>query len=158
MKTPADLEITYLPDDPQVVDTVSAWLWEAFGKRQPDGDPKQIHAETAERIKRADLPLCLVAWLDGQPAGTASVINDDMRSRPDLNPWFADMYVPPPFRNRGIGTALTDRVIVEARRLGFPVLYLFTWDHEARYARQGWTLINREQYRQDLVSVMKFDL
>jgi len=150
-----DLRFEYLPADETIIAQVADWLFEAFGRRQPDGSREKTRAEIVERIGRDQVPLCLIAYRGDEPVGTLSIIDDDMRTRPEWKPWLADLVVAPELRGQGIGTAMFQRAEEEFRRLGVPAGYLFTWDHESMYARLGWKTIVREQYRADLVAVMK---
>ena len=70
--------------------------------------------------------------------GSASLLEHDLDSRPDLGPWLASLYVAPAHRHQGLGAALAERVVEEAARLGVPTLYLFTFDRAGYYARLGW--------------------
>jgi N-acetylglutamate synthase-like GNAT family acetyltransferase len=79
-------------------------------------------------------------------------------SRDDLSPWLASVYVDPPFRNRGIGASLVQRVAQEARTLGFPTLYLFTPDRAAFYANLGWQVVERDEWNGCQVTVMELKL
>ena len=69
--------------------------------------------------------------------GSASLIAQDMDTRPELSPWLASVYVAAEHRRQGIGSALVRRVAQEAAALGVETLYLFTPDQEHFYARLG---------------------
>lgn len=150
-----DLRFEYLSANEAVIAQVTEWLFDAFGRRQPDGSREKTRAEIIERTGRDQVPLCLVAFDGERPVATFSITDDDMRTRPEWKPWLADLVVAPELRGRGIGTAMFRRAEEEFRRLGAPAGYLFTWDHEPMYARLGWKTIVREQYRADQVAVMK---
>jgi len=109
-------------------------------------------------LNRDCIPLTLIAFLDGQPAGTASIYVHDMDIRLDLTPWLAAVYVPPPYRKQGIGSELVKTVEKMARRLQINRLYLFTPDQEQFYTRLGWSVLGRLEYRNQLVVVMDKDL
>ena len=105
-------------------------------------------------LNRDRIPLTLIAFLDGQPAGTASIYVHDMDIRLDLTPWLAAVYVPPPYRKQGIGSELVKTVEKMAWRLQINRLYLFTPDQEQFYARLGWSVLGRFEYRNQIVVVM----
>lgn len=149
------LAIKYLPNDEGLIRRVADWQWTEFGPHNPIATYAGILAQVRERVESRSIPICLVAFQDGTAVGTASIINDDLRTRPEFQPWLADLVVAPAHRNNGIGTALFRRAEEEFQRLHFPAAYLFTWDHEALYTRLGWTTFLKEQYRNDLVAVMK---
>ena len=71
-----------------------------------------------------------------------------MTTRLDLSPWLSGVFVAPEHRRRGIGAALVNRVVQEARVLGIPRLYLYTADSGALYFRLGWSVVERTFYRE----------
>lgn len=97
----------------------------------------------------ASEPLCF------RQLGTASLRSQDMDTRPHLTPWLGRVYVEESHRRQGIGAALASSVQEKTRSLGFPVLYLFTFDKEAYYGRLGWQLLERTEYRGHHVVVMQ---
>ncbi len=105
-------------------------------------------------LNRDRIPLTLFAFLDGQPAGTASIYIHDLDSRPDLSPWLAAVYVALPFRKQGIGSALVKAVENAAERLQIGRLYLFTPDQEHFYTRLGWSVLERVEYWNQTVVIM----
>jgi len=78
-----------------------------------------------------------------------------MVTRKDLSPWLASVFVPPEHRGKGIGTALTRRIMDEAKALDVGTLYLFTPDRETFYSRLGWTVLERPEYRREQIVIMK---
>ncbi len=109
----------------------------------------------SEHLNRDRIPLTLIAFLDGQPAGTASIYVHDLPPRPDLSPWLAAVYVAPPFRKRGIGSELVKAVESQAQELQFHRLYLFTPDQERFYTRLGWSVLERLEYWDQTMVVME---
>ena len=87
-------------------------------------------------------------------AGTASIYVHDMDTRPDLSPWLAAVYVAPAYRKQGIGSALVKAVESAAQQIQIARLYLFTPDQEHFYARLGWSVLERVEYRHQTVVVM----
>lgn len=87
--------------------------------------------------RRDGIPLGLVAFVDGQLAGTVSLIENDLEERKDLSPWLAGLLVFSEFRGSGVGTALARELIRCARAIGFERLYLYT-DKPEFYERLDW--------------------
>ena len=79
-------------------------------------------------------------------------------ARKRLSPWLASVYVAPPHRRQGIGSALIQRIAQEAAALRFERMYLFTPDQERLYTRLGWTVIDRTTYRGYVQVVMAIHL
>jgi GNAT superfamily N-acetyltransferase len=99
-------------------------------------------------LNRDRIPLTLLALVESQPVGTASIFLHDMDTRMDLTPWLAAVYVLPEFRGQGIGSQLVRAIEDVATRLQLERLYLFTPDREDFYARLGWSVLETAEYRQ----------
>lgn len=112
----------------------------------------------ARRVNRDKLPLALVAFLDAQPIGTASLKIREMTTHIHLPYWLGAVYVVAQFRNRGIGTQLISRATDVARDLGVETLYLHTPDKAGLYLRLGWEEIERAVYYDHEVVIMKKEL
>lgn len=116
---------------------VADWTWHQWGRAQGE-TPEQRVATIAGRTARVGLEQCVVALIDGEPAGTASLVAKDTDSRPDLSPWLASLYVVPHFRGTGIAPVLVKAVEAAAWRAGHPRLWLFTDGQVDLYASLGW--------------------
>jgi GNAT superfamily N-acetyltransferase len=98
--------------------------------------------------------MVVVAVRGDELCGSAMLVAQDMETRPDLTPWLAGVYVTPPYRRRGLGSALVERIVSEAASLRVPTLFLYTSGAESLYARLGWTVLDRCKYRGIDVTVM----
>jgi predicted N-acetyltransferase YhbS len=107
---------------------------------------------------RGQVPNVVVACTDSILLGSAMLVAHDMDTRPEWSPWLAGAVVAPEHRRRGIGAALVERVITEARKLGFPALYLYTFSVEQYYTRLGWRSIERATHLGADVAIMSFAL
>jgi N-acetylglutamate synthase-like GNAT family acetyltransferase len=82
-----------------------------------------------------------------------------MDIRPELTPWLSGVR-----RARatqaGVGAALVERVVQEARALGKPRLYLYTPGSGALYLRLGWCVAERTFYHElwgeQEITIMEF--
>jgi len=146
--------ISYLADYPAYLSTVSAWVFGEWGEYMPELTLEDLTSIFKEHLNRDRIPLTLIAFLDGQPAGTASIYVHDLDIRPDLSPWLAAVYVDPPFRKQGIGSALVKAIESVARKLQISRLYLFTPDQEHFYTRLGWSVLEHVEYRNQIEVVM----
>lgn len=82
------------------------------------------------------------------------LVANDMETRPQWSPWLAGVVVAPEHRRRGIGAALAEHAVKEARALEFSTLYLYTFSTEKYYARLGWRLVERATYLGKPVPIM----
>lgn len=58
--------------------------------------------------------------------GFISIFPEDLKSRKDLKPWYATMYVKKEYRGLGYSKILNEAILDEANRRGFDKLYLKT--------------------------------
>lgn len=155
IEKPEGLQISYLADHPQHLAQVVAWVFEEWGRHIPGVTLEKIEARFSNHLHRNALPLTLLALMDGQAAGTASLQTTDMYTHPELTPWLAAVYVPPAHRRLGIGSELVQAAEAVSRRIGVRRLYLFTPDRERFYARLGWSVLERTGFRHQPVVIMR---
>jgi predicted N-acetyltransferase YhbS len=135
---PADVRIEYLADHSQCVDQLARWHHAQWSYLNPARSLEERKNELARHNAPRQVPTTFVALQNGEPLGSASLVEHDLKRRTDLTPWLASVYVAPDYREQGLGSALVARVVEEAQALGFGTLYLFTTDRESFYGRRGW--------------------
>lgn len=148
------MNIAYLADYPQYIPTLAAWhhaMWSHL-------NPGDTEAERAERLRlhtgRPGIPTTLIA-LEGETLlGSASLVQNDLTSQPQLTPFLASVYVAPAYRKQGIASALVRRMRDEVTQLGLPQFYLITPDQQQLYAQLGWRELEQVSYRGELVTLM----
>lgn len=150
--------IEHLAQHHDAIPLVASWAQQQWGHLAPEITLEQRTAFFARRVTPGQIPEMLVAVVAGQVVGMASIVTNDLSSRPDLTPWMAAVYVTPEQRGRGIGSLLVQAILTEARRLELSRLYLITPDKMAFYARLGWREMGKVEYRGELVTVMYYDL
>jgi predicted GNAT family acetyltransferase len=82
---------------------------------------------------------------------------DDLEGDP-RNPWLASVFVPAEQRGKGIASAMVAAVEAAARRLGYPMLYLFTTSAARLYAGLGWRALERRpgtKIRRQILSLVR---
>ncbi len=140
--------INYLADYPQYLSTVAGWVFDEWGWELPGSTLESIRAEFSLYLNHDRIPLTMLALVETQPVGTASIFLHDMDTRMDLTPWLAAVYVLPEFRGQGIGSQLVRAIEGAALRLQLGRLYLFTPDRAPFYARLGWSVLESVEYLQ----------
>jgi GNAT superfamily N-acetyltransferase len=151
---PGVITIDPLADHPDLVGVIAEWH-----QRQDERHPLDfwIRCHTTE-ARHEGIPRAWVAFVDGEPAGSVSLVARNMDTRPELSPWLASLWVRPQCRGRGIGAALVRRCEEEARRLGIRRLHLYTEAAADFYGRLGWSVLAQEQYEGESVVVMVREL
>ena len=131
---------------PQVVD----WLREEFWHAGSPTREQQIAAMLAQPGQSEET---FVLLDDNVPVGTASLVNNDLPSRPDLTPWLASVLVLPAFREKGSAAPLVRRV-EEAAAISAAALWLYTWSAEAVYAKLGWQRVGPSRDEASYIDVV----
>ncbi|WP_447893902.1 GNAT family N-acetyltransferase [Vreelandella sp. GE22] len=150
-----DISIERMFADSGHVPIVARWTFDTWGQQlHPERTFAEALEETRQECGKCGVPSLFVALKSGVAVGTASLIADDVTSRPELTPWLASVYVLPEWRGRGIASRLVQRVEREARENAIARFYLYTPDQQALYQRLGWQEIERIAYAGEKVTIM----
>ena len=123
------------------MDAVREWNRAWWGADLPSFDRYMDNSVFADRI-----PQTFVALLDGKAVGTYGLhMNDNLDARPDLYPWFVNLWVDEKFRKHGVCRAIMESVPAQMRKLGLETLYLWT-PHEKLFEKFGWEYIGDETF------------
>lgn len=142
------MTIEYLADRREFIPTIAHSLHDEWGHLRPNETVDDRIARVERACGHREIPTTFVAVVGDQPGGCASLIEHDMLTRQELSPWLAGAFVQPQHRRRGIGAALVERVVEEARALGVARLYLYTPGSGKLYRRLGWSVLERTFYRE----------
>ena len=103
---------------------------------------------------REGVPSIYIAYKNNELIGSAALIEHDLDTHPELTPWLAAVFVKEKWRGSGVATLLVDRCEMEAKRIGVKTLYLSTEFATKLYAKLGWEIIERCQYKGAELDVM----
>jgi GNAT superfamily N-acetyltransferase len=151
-----EMHIEYLVDRTEFIPTLARWHYGEWGNLRPGDSVEARILRLQGWCGRGRVPLTVIAVLDNELLGSASLVEHDMDSRLDLTPWLAGVFVAPQHRRKGIGAALVRRIMDEATLLCVSRLYLYTVDSTAFYAGLGWSPVEETRYREKEVSIMSF--
>jgi N-acetylglutamate synthase-like GNAT family acetyltransferase len=152
------MQLEYLVDRTEALPTLARWHYAEWGHYSEERTVETMGERLRGHLHRDRIPLTVVAHEGDVPIGTAALVEVDMETRRDLTPWLADVVVSSERRGSGIGTRVVEFIVERARELGVRRLYLFTPDRESFYARMGWSVLERTEYRGEPVVVMQIDL
>lgn len=125
--------------------------WRHFS---PDQTLDDRIVKLRELAKSSDVPLIVVAIDNNQLIGSAALVNEDMKTRKELSPWLASVFVKSEFRKKGIATKLVRHIEQEATRLGIERLFLYTEHARNLYAALGWQDLEQCEYQGVNVAIM----
>jgi GNAT superfamily N-acetyltransferase len=151
MRPEPNVTIEPLGSYPDLIDVTVAWQ---MAEWDPNGDVARWTRHRVEEAQMTGIPCAWVAFVDGDPVGSVSLVESNMDTRPDLSPWLAALFVIPSHRGRGIGTALIRRCEREAWSVGANRLYLHTTTAQDLYERLGWATLGEEAYEGGCVILM----
>ncbi len=148
------LEILNLKEKPDDLTTLARWHQDEWSYLNP-GETLEHRVSRMQPYLNADfIPSTFIA-VDNILLGSAAIIAQDMKTRPQLTPWLASVFVAPGCRRNGTGSKLVLHAMQQARNAGIKTLYLFTPDKQAFYLKLNWTIMNSEQYHGHEVTVMQ---
>lgn len=136
------IEIMYLADLPDMVQTCASWAYSQWGCQSGGSLNRSIERFT-KCANKDRVPITFVAFFNDKPAGMASLWLNDCDEKLHLTPWLASVYVHPFYRGMHIASLLIDKVESEARRLGYRHCYLVTEEAKTLYAKCGWQEIEQ---------------
>ena len=148
------MQIDYLADHLEMAPFLAAWHFQEWEALLPEWSFAQALAELQSHTGHRQIPTTFVAVEDGQPLGSASLLEADLDGWTHLTPWLASVYVHPQRRGRGLGKLLVARVIEEARALAVPTVYLFTAGQQSYYEQLGWAPLERVKHHHSEVVIM----
>ena len=150
------MHIDYLCDHPELIEELAELNFQEWGEYRT-GDTLEARTERMRAAcGKGAIPSVVVAIEDGRLLGGALLIDSDMKTRPDLTPWLAGVYVKAEERGRGIASQLVNRIVEEAAGLGVRELYLYTDAAQSLYARLGWEVVEDLVYEDLPVTIMKY--
>lgn len=148
------MKIGYLADHRYFIPTLSKWHHKQWSHLNPSRTIEDRIKELQQSAAGKHIPITFAAMLEDVLLGSASLIAHDMDTRMNLSPWLASVYVAPRHRNQGVGSALVKSAVKEAKELAVETLYLFTPDRVEFYARLGWSVFERTEYRGENETIM----
>lgn len=132
------IEIKNFVACPEVLPLVAQRVFEQWFSTTPGYSADAMLARMRGGRER-ELPIGLVAFFDGEPAGTVSLLERDLKEPTTLRPWLAGLLVFPEFRKAGVGSKLVRAVEQNAALVSEREVYLVTEIPEY-YERMGWTI------------------
>jgi len=150
--------IDYLGHYAQFIPVIAQWHQDEWHHISP-GLSTLSRIELYRSYKNSPtIPNCLIALVDNEPAGSASLVFSDMETHPELSPWLASVYVDAPYRCNGIASQLIAQCINHARQSAIQTLYLFTPNQTDFYRNRGWKVLQSTLYHGENVDIMYFDI
>lgn len=149
------LKIDFLKNNPHITEICAQWGLSTWGHYNENAHLEGYIKRYALHQQEGALPLTMLAFMDNQPVGMASLRETD-GLKPILKPWLGSLYVKPEHRSQGIGAKLVGSIEDQAKKLGYSILHLLVFDPKICewYGTLGWTIIGFDTYNNHDVTVM----
>lgn len=152
------IEIALLADHPETIPTLAQWFraqWpEYYAGRTLADIAQDFHAET----NHDRLPVRLVAFADGELAGTITLRVHALQALPEYRPGLGGLLVVEQQRGRGIGTGLVHAGMHVARAQGYAAVYTVTATAGGILWRLGWQRIQQIEHGDEHLVLYSCDL
>lgn len=154
-----DLQFEYLSDRPEAAPLVAGWYFAEWGDLKPDTTAERIRETLVASASSHEIPITVLAVLDGTVIGSAQLKHREMRIYPEKEHWLGGVFVVAKHRRKEIATRLIETVVETARTLGVKVLHIQTQRLDGGlYRRLGWRPVEKVHYNDLDVLVMQREL
>lgn len=134
------LEFALLADHMDAVPILSRLYYAEWGHLAANDSIGRTRVRIKEYANRDELPLIVLAFLEGQVIGAAQLKNHELfETFPDRKYWLGGVLIAPRHRGRGYGAQLVRHVSGIAPRFGIRTLHLQTERLDGGlYTHLGW--------------------
>lgn len=152
------IDIAFLVDCPEVIPTLTQWFraqWPGYyGERTQADIAQDFHFEA----NRTRIPMRLIAFFDGELAGTITLREHALQEVPESHPGLGGLFVVEAHRGQGIGTALVKAGMNVAKEHGYKQVYVSTVTARGILARLGWTVVQPVSLGDEQTMLYRYDL
>ena len=129
------MTIFELSEKPELTDAAINYFWKNWGNESNFNFYSDCMLHSLDQ--RNKLPKFYIGIVEDEIICSYALLTNDIVSRQDLMPWLACLYVNEPHRNKGIGEALLNHGLQQAKLKGYKTLYLST-DLVDFYEKKDW--------------------
>ena len=152
------IEIALLADYPETIPTLTQWFraqWPQYYAARTLADiANDFHLEA----NRDSIPVRLVAFANGELAGTITLRERAIKTRPEYHPGLGGLFVLDEFRGQGIGTELVKVGMKVAQEQGYNNVYTTTVTARNILERLGWQLLKEILHGEEHLALYRYEL
>jgi GNAT superfamily N-acetyltransferase len=152
------VDISLLADHRDAIPVLARWFRDQWPGYYAGWSLTQIEEDFEEDTQREGLPLRLVAFVEGELAGTIVLRHQALESFPEFSPGLGGLFVVSHHRGHGLGTALVRAGMDTARAQHYQTIYAGTGPARGILSRLGWTLVKTVHHGDELVAVYRCQL
>jgi len=147
------MQIVRLADRPDLIPALAAAYETEWPEWYGPGGPGEALADLRERAQAGVIPLGLIAVEGDVLLGAAALAESSIESHLHLSPWLVALWTAPEHRRRGVGAAIINGCVAEARALGVERLYAATATAPRLFERCGWRFLEHGEDERHPASV-----
>ncbi len=152
------IKISFLADHPDVMPTLAQWFRAQWPDYYADQTLADMEEDFREDAQYDSIPLRLVAFLDGELAGTIVLREQVIETQPQFHPGLGGLFVPLSYRRRGIATELVRAGMNVAREQGYREVYATTSVAGGILKRLGWVAVEALVHDDEQLTLYRCDL
>ena len=149
------VEITFLADRLDTIPMLAQWFLAQWPDYYAGETLTDLELGFREESHHHRLPTRLVAFADGELAGTIVLRDRAIQSLPEPHPGLGGLFVPSKHRTRGIGTELVRVGMDVAREQGYEVVYATTAVAGGILERLGWAAVREVSYNDEQLTLYR---
>ncbi len=153
------MKFELLADNEHLIPTIAKWYFDEWGYLKKDHTLEAGIENLKAYLNKHKIPMIMLAVEGGELLGVAQLKYREMSLYPDKTHWLGGVFVAKEHRGKGIAKLIIGELIVIAKKLDVPTLYLQTENLTGGLYRQmGWMPIEQVNYRGIDVLVMEKEL
>ena len=133
--------IAFLADHPETIPTLAEWFRAHWSDYFAGRTVEDVAQDFLPEAKRHGIPIRLIAFVDGELAGTITLREQAMHDLPEYCPGLGGLYVAEPYRMQGVGAALVKAGMQVAQEQGYERVYATTVNARGILERLRWGLV-----------------
>ena len=137
------IEVEPLADRKEAIPLLAKWFEGRWPEHYGPGGQGNAGLDLSNWCNRDQLPITLVAILDGEVSGTVTLKSRSPVSHLHLSPWLAMLLVPSDFQRKGVELNLVFAVEELASRLGIEALFASTATESPLLTRRSWQILEK---------------
>jgi predicted N-acetyltransferase YhbS len=149
-------QIAYLADHPEVIPTLAEWFQSEWSEYYAQRTLADIAQDFQADLNRNELPIRLVAFLDGELVGTIVLRESISETHPEYRPGLGGLYVAKAQRGSGIGTELVRAGMSLAQRMGYQAIYATTNAARGIVEHLQWEQIGSELHNGEQIALYRY--
>ncbi|RYV01682.1 GNAT family N-acetyltransferase [Shewanella sp. OPT22] len=150
------MEIAYLADHSQHLDTIAKWYYDEWGNEGQRLSYQDVYEKGKARVtNKGQLPFSFIVKSDNTLMGVAELKYTEHENYPEYVHWLGGVYVCSNHRGKGVARVLVNNAQKHAQALGVKLLYLQCDDHLINfYASLGFKPLHKADYNGDITTIM----